>query len=59
MKRFIVFLYLDPGIGSLLIQMVLGGIAAILVAFKVSWRCVVDFFSGRKKSISKDISRER
>ncbi len=29
--------YLDPGTGSMLLQVILGGIAAIAVAFKLYW----------------------
>lgn len=29
--------YLDPGTGSMLLQVILGGIAAIGVAFKIFW----------------------
>jgi len=29
--------YLDPGTGSMLLQVILGGIAAVAVAFKLYW----------------------
>lgn len=32
-----VFAYLDPGTGSMLLQVILGGIAAVGVALKLFW----------------------
>ena len=32
-----VFAYLDPGTGSMLLQVILGGIAAVGVAIKLFW----------------------
>jgi amino acid permease len=32
-----VFAYLDPGTGSMLLQVILGGIAAVGVALKLYW----------------------
>ena len=32
-----VFAYLDPGTGSMLLQVILGGVAAIGVALKLFW----------------------
>jgi len=31
------FAYLDPGTGSMLLQVILGGVAAIAVAIKLYW----------------------
>ena len=36
--------YIDPGSGSLLLQMVLGGIAALWVAIRLYWRRLVGAF---------------
>ena len=41
------YAYLDPGTGSMLIQVVLGGVAAIAVAAKMYWHKLVRVF--RKK----------
>jgi hypothetical protein len=41
------FAYLDPGSGSLLVQVVLGGSAAFLVALRLCWRCFCSLFSRR------------
>lgn len=40
--------YLDPGSGSMLLQVILGGIAAVGVALKLGWHKIVIFFGGRK-----------
>lgn len=39
-----VFGYLDPGTGSMIIQVVLGAIAGMAIFFKVFWRRIVSFF---------------
>jgi hypothetical protein len=36
--------YLDPGTGSMILQIILGGIAGLLVAGKLYWQRVKDFF---------------
>ena len=41
--------YLDPGAGSVLTQLVLGGTAGLIVVFKLYWHRIRDLF-GRKKS---------
>lgn len=40
--------YLDPGTGSMLIQGIIGAIAAAGVGFKVYYHKIKLFFSGRK-----------
>ena len=40
--------YLDPGTGSMLLQLLVGGIAAIGVAMKFYWRRVLRFLRIRK-----------
>ena len=40
--------YLDPGSGSMLLQVILGGIAAVGVALKLGWHKIVIFFHGGK-----------
>ncbi len=39
------YAYLDPGTGSILIQMVIGGTLAGAFAIKLFWRRIVDRFS--------------
>ena len=41
------FAYIDPGTGSLIIQSVIGAIAAIGVTIKLYWHKLKIFFSGR------------
>jgi hypothetical protein len=38
------FAYLDPGSGSLLLQVVLGGSAAFMVGVRLCWRYVCSYF---------------
>ena len=40
--------YLDPGSGSMLLQVILGGIAAVGVALKLAWHKIIIFFGGGK-----------
>ncbi len=35
--------YIDPGSGSMILQVMLGGIAAAAVAVKVFWRRILEF----------------
>lgn len=43
--------YLDPGSGSMLLQLLLGGAAAIGIGFKMTWRRVLRFLHlDRKQS---------
>ncbi len=41
--------YLDPGSGSLLLQMILGGLAGVAIAGKLFWTRILDVI-GFKKS---------
>jgi hypothetical protein len=41
--------YLDPGSGSIILQVLLGGLAAIGVAVKIFGRRILDFFGIRRK----------
>ncbi|MBT3787510.1 MAG: hypothetical protein HN725_14865 [Alphaproteobacteria bacterium] len=42
--------YLDPGTGSILLQMLLGGVAGGLVVFKLYWTRIKGWFSPGAKS---------
>jgi hypothetical protein len=48
------FAYLDPGTGSMLLQVVLGGIAALGVALKLFWYRIIAFLGFKKKPASED-----
>jgi O-antigen/teichoic acid export membrane protein len=60
-KRFIlsdaVFAYLDPGTGSMLVQLVVGGVAAAAVTAKFYWRRLLRLLRIRKTEPESD--RER
>jgi hypothetical protein len=42
------FAYLDPGSGSMMLQLIAGGLAAAAVAVKVYWRRMLVFLRIRK-----------
>ena len=42
--------YIDPGTGSLILQSIIGAIAAGLVTIKIYWQKIRAFFSSRKQS---------
>ena len=46
--------YLDPGSGSMLLQVILGGIAAVGVALKLGWHKIVIFFRGGNSKTAAD-----
>jgi len=46
--------YLDPGTGSMMLQVILGGIAAVGVAVKLYWHKLMAAFGMRKKSSDED-----
>ena len=49
-----VFAYLDPGTGSMLLQVILGGVAAVAVALKLFWYRIIAFLGFRKKAPGED-----
>jgi hypothetical protein len=46
--------YIDPASGSMLLQIILGGAAAVLVALKMWWRRVLRFLHIRKPEDAAD-----
>jgi hypothetical protein len=48
--------YLDPGTGSMLLQVILGGVAAVGVAVKLYWHKLRVAFGMGKKEESEDES---
>jgi len=48
------FAYLDPGTGSMLLQVILGGIAAIGVALKLFWHKIRVAIGLSKKADTED-----
>jgi hypothetical protein len=57
MLRDAVFAYLDPGTGSMLVQLLVGGVAAAGVALKLYWHRVLRLLRIRKTEPEPD--RER
>lgn len=41
--------YLDPGSGSMLLQLLLGGVAGAVVVLKLYWRRLLNFLGLRKE----------
>ncbi len=48
------FAYLDPGTGSMLLQVILGGVAAVGVAVKLYWHKLRAAFGMTKKKEPED-----
>jgi hypothetical protein len=46
--------YLDPGTGSMLLQVILGGVAAVAVALKLFWYRILAFLGLRKKPVTEE-----
>ena len=46
--------YLDPGSGSLVVQIIIGGILAALVAIRLYWSRIIGFFTGKKPAPTSD-----
>ena len=40
--------YLDPGTGSMLLQVLLGGVAGAAVVGKLFWQRIVSFLTGKR-----------
>jgi hypothetical protein len=45
-----VYAYIDAGTGSLILQVLLGGLAGVAVAWRLFWHRIKDFFGGKKES---------
>jgi hypothetical protein len=48
------FAYLDPGTGSMLLQVIVGGAAAVAVTAKLYWRRVRDFVRGGREGVEEE-----
>jgi hypothetical protein len=51
--------YLDPSSGSMLLQLVLGGAAAVGIGFKMTWRRVLRFLHLDKKQSDPDAAAQQ
>lgn len=49
--------YLDPGTGSIILQLLLGGVAGVAMVAKLYWHRVKSFF--RRKDADRDIQNSR
>lgn len=43
------YAYLDPGSGSMMLQLILGGIAGLAMVFKVYWNRLISLVLRRRK----------
>ncbi len=48
------FAYLDPGTGSIILQVLIGAIAAIVATAKLYWQKLLNFFGIKKKLKNKE-----
>ena len=42
------YAYIDPGVGSMILQIILGGFAGVAILGKLFWKNIKSFFRGRK-----------
>ena len=49
------FAYIDPGIGSIILQGLIGAIAAFSIAVKIYWQKIKDLFKNKNKNKNKKI----
>lgn len=52
------FAYLDPGTGSLLLQLVLGGIAGLATITKLYWQQLKSLFTGNSVSTTNELDTD-
>ena len=48
------YAYLDPGLGSIILQGLIGSIAATSLTIKIYWKKIKDYFIKRKKEKTLD-----
>ncbi len=48
------YAYIDPGSGSIIIQAILGAIAAVGTTVSIYWTKIKKFFTKNKKNLSND-----
>ncbi|HBP87892.1 MAG TPA: hypothetical protein PKK23_21295 [Nitrospirales bacterium] len=51
--------YLDPGTGSMILQLLLGGIAGAAIIIKLYWRRFLNLFKGRSSESASSNSYEQ
>ena len=52
------YAYLDPGTGSMMLQLLLGGIAGALVVIKLYWQRLKGMFGAKTEPSPRDIQDE-
>ena len=52
------FAYIDPGTGSIFLQLMLGGIAGAVVVLKLYWHRLIGIFRRDSQTESEDLSSE-
>ena len=53
------YAYLDPGTGSMILQVLLGGVAGVMLAGKLYWQKFLSLFGVRRKVEDDYAARER
>jgi len=53
------FLYIDPGSGSYILQMIIAAVLGVSFFFKNFWLSVKAFFTGKKKAKQEDKEEEK
>ncbi|MFZ0257135.1 MAG: hypothetical protein WAN46_16145 [Gammaproteobacteria bacterium] len=51
--------YLDPGTGSMILQIILGGVAGLMVALRLYWHRILAVLGIKSKAIPERISTEK
>jgi len=46
--------YLEPGTGSILVQLIMGGMAGVLIVIKLYWNRVKSFFIKTNSNLERD-----
>ncbi len=52
------FFYLDPGSGSLLLQLILAAILGIGMAVRIFWKRIRALFTGRQPTPPEDVDQD-
>ena len=50
--------YLDPGTGSMILQIILGGVAGLMVALRLYWHRILSVLGIKREAIPEPLSTE-
>jgi hypothetical protein len=53
------YAYLDPGTGSMMLQLLIGGIAGALVVIKLYWYKLKGFMTGKRSSAASTLTKKK